>query len=301
MAYFRKIHTNTLGDARFRELSVDGKLAFFLTLVHPSLTALGTWMIARDGLVGHLVTMGMTSPKSEKAVDEIEAAGFIVADWGVGLLIFPNYLKHNQPTNPLGVRGLARALDQIPECALRDTFFATVKVLSSNWGESFVAELPLLIQESTGTPFPARPESAGGDLDVRVKRPEKEVPRGLDGGALEDDRRRSELMKALWNEHRGSMVHSVLLTAKLYKKATARLHSPDLNKLGLSDPENYVPIFRFMADDPFWNGTKAGGNGTKFKARLVWLLESDERVIGMFERFSDDASRSPARGGGDPF
>jgi hypothetical protein len=54
MARYRKVDSRIWNDAKFRALSDKGKLAFFMLLTHPNMTALGGMRTTVSGLAEEL-------------------------------------------------------------------------------------------------------------------------------------------------------------------------------------------------------------------------------------------------------
>jgi hypothetical protein len=54
MARYRKIDPRIWNDQKFRELSDDAKIVFFLLLTHPHMTALGAMRATVAGLAAEL-------------------------------------------------------------------------------------------------------------------------------------------------------------------------------------------------------------------------------------------------------
>lgn len=113
---FRKVDVRIWNDSAFMAFSDDAKLVFLFLLTHPNLTSLGAMRATRAGLAEEL---GWPLPKFSRALAAITRAGAAEHDPAAAFLWLPNFLRYNSPENRNVVIGWAKALDLLPECALR--------------------------------------------------------------------------------------------------------------------------------------------------------------------------------------
>jgi hypothetical protein len=116
MARYGKVSTQVWNDAKFRDLSDDAQLVWFMLLTHPWQTSVGAFRATLPGLAAE---KGWSTGRFEAAFDEIRGAGMAEVDREASLVALPNFMRHNMPENPNVVKGYAKALDLLPECSLR--------------------------------------------------------------------------------------------------------------------------------------------------------------------------------------
>ena len=134
MAKYRKISSKTWNDAKFRALSDNAKLVFFMLLTHPLTSSLGTLRAFPQGLAPEL---GWGTRVFRKAFKEIEDNGMVKCSEKDGLIWLPNFMRHNQPESPNVFRSWAGALEECPECNLKNEVFAHVEIFAKSLSEGF--------------------------------------------------------------------------------------------------------------------------------------------------------------------
>lgn len=117
MSHYRKIDVRIWNDEKFNTLSSDGKLAFFMLLTHPMLTALGAMRGTPEGLASEV---GMDIEPFKKGFAELLSKRLAEHDRNGKLIALPNFLKYNPPANPNAVKSWVKMLDFLPECELRN-------------------------------------------------------------------------------------------------------------------------------------------------------------------------------------
>ncbi|UUP19530.1 hypothetical protein [Nitratireductor thuwali] len=116
MSHYRKIDVRIWNDGKFNSLSSDGKLAFFMLLTHPMMTALGAMRGTPEGLASEI---GMDPEPFKEGFRELLSKGMAEHDPNGRLIALPNFLKYNPPANPNAVRSWVKSLEFLPECELR--------------------------------------------------------------------------------------------------------------------------------------------------------------------------------------
>ena len=134
MAKYRKISPRIWNDAKVRELSDRGKLAFLFLLTHPTTTPFGAIRANAPGLAYEL---GWSTSAFKKALNELISSGMAVTDEAAHLIWFPNFLKHNKPESPNVVKSWAGAFEDLPECELRERIYKTLETLAKKMSEAF--------------------------------------------------------------------------------------------------------------------------------------------------------------------
>ena len=131
MAKYRKVDPRIWNDAKFRDLSDNGKLVFFFLLTHPNMTSLGAMRHTIPGLAAEL---GWDVEVFGKAFAEPFRKGLVKHDEKAAFVWLPNFIKYNPPENPNVVKSWDAALDLLPECDMLSELLSHVK--------EFLKELP---------------------------------------------------------------------------------------------------------------------------------------------------------------
>lgn len=108
MARYRKVDSRIWNDAKFRALSDNGKLAFFMLLTHPNMTALGGMRTTVSGLAEEL---GWPTEGFREAFQEALQRGMAKQDEKACLVVLPNFLRTTGLSRPtLSKRGRALSI-----------------------------------------------------------------------------------------------------------------------------------------------------------------------------------------------
>jgi hypothetical protein len=116
MARYRKIDPRIWNDEKFRSLSDQGKLVFFMLLTHPNMTALGAMRATMAGLAEEL---GWSAEAFREAFHEGVSKGMAEHDPKACFVSLPRFLKYNAPESPNVIKAWVGALDLLPECELK--------------------------------------------------------------------------------------------------------------------------------------------------------------------------------------
>lgn len=116
MGRYRKIDPRIWNDEKFRLLGDDGQLIFLFLLTHPSQTALGAMRATMEGLA---IEKRWTVKRFQGPFEKILQCGMAVYDEDVACIWLPKFVRYNEPESPNVVSGWLKALNFIPECALR--------------------------------------------------------------------------------------------------------------------------------------------------------------------------------------
>ncbi len=144
MARYRKISPKIWNDAKFRSLSDNAKLVFFMLLTHPLTSSVGTLRAFPQGLAPE---MGWSQEAFCKAFGEASAKGMVIASEKDGLIWLPNFMKYNAPESPNVLKSWAGSLDDCPECALKTEIYRQVKAFALGLGKAFREAFAQAFQE----------------------------------------------------------------------------------------------------------------------------------------------------------
>jgi hypothetical protein len=89
---YRKIDPRIWNDAKFRDLSDRGKLAFLFILTHPHMTSLGAM---RGSLSGLATELGWSEKAFREAFGEALAKGMLEHGEKASFVGVPNFLRYN--------------------------------------------------------------------------------------------------------------------------------------------------------------------------------------------------------------
>lgn len=134
MAKYRKIDPRIWNDAKFRDLSDDGKLLFFFLLTHPAMTSLGAMRHTAPGMAAEL---GWTTEGFAKPFAEALSKGLVKYDEKAAFVWLPNFIKYNQPDNPNVVKAWDSAVDMLPECDMLNELLQHVREFLKQLPEGF--------------------------------------------------------------------------------------------------------------------------------------------------------------------
>lgn len=134
MARYRKIDPRIWNDAKFRSLSDQGKLVFFMLLTHPAMTALGAMRASLPGLATEL---GWSSEGFAVAFREVSAKGMAEHDERACLVAIPRFLKYNPPESPNVVKAWLGSVDLLPECRLKTLVLQRAEEFAEGMSDGF--------------------------------------------------------------------------------------------------------------------------------------------------------------------
>lgn len=139
MSRYRKVDTRIWNDAKFSALNDQGKLAFFMLLTHPSMTALGAMRATPSGLAEEL---GWSAEAFREAFADILSKGMAEHDDRVHLIALPNFIRYNPPESPNVIRAWSGALDLLPECHLKNVVIQRAKAFAEGMSLGFAKAIP---------------------------------------------------------------------------------------------------------------------------------------------------------------
>lgn len=155
MAIYRKIDCRISNDKKFRELSVEGKLAWYTILSRRDLAPIGAFKASFESLaieqrgneyLNEGLQKGLPKAFSEvfiQALNELLSKGLIKYDSESFLIYVPNFLRYNFPENPNVVKSWNSALDSLPECDLTNHVLAkSAEIILNSQRDSFIKALP---------------------------------------------------------------------------------------------------------------------------------------------------------------
>lgn len=151
MAIYRKIDCRISNDKKFRELSVEGKLAWYTILSRRDLAPIGAFKASFESLAieqrgNEYLNKGFDKAFGEaflEALYELSSKGLIKYDPEAFLIYVPNFLRFNFPENPNVVKSWNSVLDSLPECELTNYALAkSTEIILNSQKDSFFKALP---------------------------------------------------------------------------------------------------------------------------------------------------------------
>lgn len=163
MAKYRKVSPVIWNDAKFRTLSDDAKLIFFMLLTHPQTGSIGTLRAYPEGLARELK---WSLERFAKGFGEGLEKGMIRVDEEAGLIWLPNFIKHNMPDNPNVLKSWAASFGECPECPLKNVIFQAVKRLAEGLGKGFLKGFTEGFAEHLSNGMPNQEQEQEQDLNT---------------------------------------------------------------------------------------------------------------------------------------
>jgi len=121
MSRYRKVHVRVWGDEKFRSLSApkpNGQTLWFFLMTGPHTGPIPGLFSAGEAALAE--SLGWTLKGFRRAWQEIESKGMAKADWTNRVIWLPNAIRYNPPESPNVVASWRAALDEIPDCELKN-------------------------------------------------------------------------------------------------------------------------------------------------------------------------------------
>ncbi|MDO6747181.1 hypothetical protein [Gilvimarinus sp. 1_MG-2023] len=165
MARYRKVDPRIWNDAKFREISDDAKLVFFMLLTHPNMTALGAMRSTVSGLAEEL---GWETEAFRKAFQEVLSKGMAEHDQKACLIALPKFIRYNPPESPNVVKAWEQALDLLPECELKTRVIAGARDFIEGKSKGFKEALPEAFAKSMPKSMPYQEQEQEQDRNRNI-------------------------------------------------------------------------------------------------------------------------------------
>lgn len=134
MSRYRKIDPRIWNDEKVRRLNDESLLVLLFTLTHPAMTAIGAMRATVQGLAAE---RRWSATKFGRALDPIVRAGIVEFDEEACCLALPKFLKYNPPEGPNSLYAWVKAIDDVPECAVRRRVMARCRAWLDAQGERY--------------------------------------------------------------------------------------------------------------------------------------------------------------------
>jgi hypothetical protein len=294
LSRYRKVDSRIWNDQKFRALTDDAKLAFFMLLTHPSMTALGGM---RASVAGLAEEMGWSTATFRNAFQEILKKGMAKHDGGACLVILPNFLRYNRPESPNVVKAWADSLDLVPECELKDELIRTVKAFSEGLSEGFREALPEAFRE-------AKPKSMSNQEQEQEQEQEPEPDSPLPPSPETQHSSPCDQVLCVWNYYRERLKRDSHLALTAKRRAMGEAGLKACRRLAVdakaSDPDGFAVQLMKIAVDRLAESAWHNGKNSSGKRYLDWEILFRSRELPCPEKLTDfwlDDDKFPAMGG----
>lgn len=147
MSHYRKIDTRIWNDAKFNSLDATGKLAFFMLLTHPMMTAVGAMRGTPGGLAEE---MGFREDAMRfaflDAFRDIIGKGMAEYSEDASLIALPNFVKYNPPTSINMIKAWENCLEFLPECDLKTKVIQRAVAYADGMAKAFRDAIPFAMR-----------------------------------------------------------------------------------------------------------------------------------------------------------
>ncbi|MCX7173424.1 MAG: hypothetical protein NT159_05800 [Proteobacteria bacterium] len=161
MALYRKIAPPIWNDAKFRELSLYGKLIFFNLITHPNQTSLGAMRATIPGLACEL---GMDLEAYRVAFEVALKLGLIEYDEKATCVYIPNFVRYQSAESPNTIKAWAKQVEWIPECHLKTRAIAGLEAYAQGLTEAFQVAFRVAFGDAWRAGYPESVNSEQGVL-----------------------------------------------------------------------------------------------------------------------------------------
>ena len=155
MSHYRKIDVKIWNDEKFISLSAEGKLAFFMLLTHPMMTALGAMRGTPGGLADELCCGSEAKREAfREGLRDIIDLGMAEYDERSSLICLPNFVKYNPPESPNVVKAWNKCLDFLPDGPLKTLTIQRAKAYAEGLSKGFREAIPDTVRKSLSKTSP---------------------------------------------------------------------------------------------------------------------------------------------------
>ena len=132
MTHYRKIDVGIWNDAAFTALKPVGKLAFFMIITHPNMTAIGAMRATVPGLAAEIGV-------SPKEFTDLFNSKLAIIDEKTNCVFVPNFLKYQtiESPSPNVIKGWVKQSEFIPEGNLKTIAIENILSFIEGKGDSF--------------------------------------------------------------------------------------------------------------------------------------------------------------------
>lgn len=135
---YRKVNVRMWGDDKFNQLSrpkPNAQTLFMYLITGPHTGVLPGLFLSGEAALAEALNWTLGSFRT--CFRELASRGMVTADWSRRVVWLPNAVKHNPPENPNVVKAWRSAMDEIPECALKEEASSQLGEFLSGMGEAF--------------------------------------------------------------------------------------------------------------------------------------------------------------------
>ena len=310
MARYKKVDVRMWNDAKFFELSDEGKMIFIFLLTAPQGTMIGAVPIDKYTVCRYL---NMDEKRYAKGYQELHEKMSMIDYDERGLFFIKNFFKYNPPENPNVVKSWSSLLDVLPECELLKTIAKAAITACEALGGRYIQALDEEFKKLAGygigngspNPMPNQEqeqeqyinvatqhmsaEEKAPSADPRPEPPREETltPNPDTAAELTPAQRAVRVGKHCPQQKLIDLYHECLPslprvrmwnTAKRRQSMAARWREMSQQEEFQNEADGldfFRRFFRFVGHSPFLMGQTKDKSGRSFVADLEWLMNAD--------------------------
>jgi uncharacterized phage protein (TIGR02220 family) len=180
---YRRISIRMWTDSRFLELSrpqPNAQTLWVYLLTGPHTGLIPGLFVAGEAALAEALEWPL--PTFRKVLAEITSQGMARVDRRTRLVFLPRAVEHNPPANPNVVKAWRTALEELPECELRDQAEDVIRAFLESMGENFARAFPKASRKAFTKPCPIQEQEQFQEQDQ-----DQEVPPTPPRGGRADD------------------------------------------------------------------------------------------------------------------
>ena len=172
MSSFRKIYKKLWSDERFRDLDVTSKLLYLYLLTGKEASIIPGFVDASEATLSNRIGKDLESFR--EAFRNLSGNDLARADWVAGVVFLPLAIHDNRPASPNVILSWKSALEELPNCPLKNEACQELTAVLECIGESFSKPFTKLLQ-SFGERFPLKVECRKKKVESRKYIPNDSV------------------------------------------------------------------------------------------------------------------------------
>jgi len=172
MAKYRKVDPRIWNDAKFTDLTDEGKLAFLFVMTHPHMTSVGAMRATLSGLAEEL---GWEPEAFREAFREALSKGMVKHNRKACFIGLPKFIKYNSPESPNVMRAWGKAWDLVPECGEKNALYHELKGFAKGLGESYLEAFAEAFPKACLHPLPNQEPEQEQDSNSESKDSDSEL------------------------------------------------------------------------------------------------------------------------------
>lgn len=162
MSHYGKVYSRIWAHSQFRRWSDDVRLAALYLLTCPHRTTEGLFRLP---IAFACHELGWPAERTDAAITDLEAAGFVAIDRDTDLVLICKALRWDSPNGEKSIKGAVNKLRDLPESPLRDRFLGEADRLCEPLARAIRDDLGWT-RSPIEAPSKGHPEGGGGPADA---------------------------------------------------------------------------------------------------------------------------------------